>query len=82
MVEKIIEKVVTEMAPHLDQSQLEHLSNVLYVNFHGLEVQEQCTEVVPAGVEGDEAKIRMFVAIEEGRQSADQYPEAVYSGDL
>ena len=57
MVEKIIEKVVTEMAPHLDQSQLEHLSNVLYVNFHGLEVQEQCTEVVPAGVEGDEAKI-------------------------
>lgn len=62
MVEKIIEKVVTEMAPHLDQSQLEHLSNVLYVNFHGLEVQEQCTEVVPAGVEGDEAKIRMFVA--------------------
>ena len=62
MVEKIIEKVVTEMAPHLDQSQLEHLSNVLYVNFHGLEVQEQCTEVVPAGMEGDEAKIRMFVA--------------------
>ena len=72
MVEKIIEKVVTEMAPHLDQSQLEHLSNVLYVNFHGLEVQEQCTEVVPAGVEGQQ----------EGSKPADQYPEAVYPGDL
>ena len=83
MVEKIIEKVVTEMAPHLDQSQLEHLSNVLYVNFHGLEVQEQCTEVVPAGVEGDEAKIRMFVAskkaVNRQTNTLKQYTREIYS---
>ena len=62
MVEKVLERIVNEMAPHLDQGQLEHLSNVLYINFHGLEVQEQCTELVASGMNGDEAKIRMFVA--------------------
>lgn len=62
MVEKILEKIVTEMAPHLTQGQLEHLSNVLYINFHGKEIQEQCTELIPSGLEGDEAKVRMFVA--------------------
>lgn len=62
MVEKILENVVNEMAPHLSQDQLEHLSNVLYVNFHGMEVQEQCTELTASGEDGDEAKIRMFVA--------------------
>lgn len=41
MVEKILEKIITEMAPHLDNGQLEHLCNVLYVNFHGMEIQEQ-----------------------------------------
>lgn len=83
MVEKIIEKVVTEMAPYLDQSQLDHLSNVLYVNFHGLEVQEQCTEVVPAGVEGDEAKIRMFVAskkaVNRQTNTLKQYTREIYN---
>ena len=62
MVEKVLERIVNEMAPHLDQGQLEHLSNVLYINFHGLEVWEQCTELVASGMNGDEAKIRMFVA--------------------
>lgn len=62
MIEKILEKVIDAMVPHLDQSQLEHLTNVLYVNFHGVEVQEQCTELVPSGMDGDMAKIKMFVA--------------------
>ena len=62
MVEKILEKIVNEMAPHLDRGQLEHLSNVLYINFHGKEIQEQCTELIPSGLEGDEAKVKMFVA--------------------
>lgn len=62
MVEKIIENVINEMAPHLSQSQLEHLNNVLFVNFHGKELQEECTELTATGVDGDEAKIRMFVA--------------------
>ena len=62
MVEKILENVINEMTPHLSQGQLEHLSNVLYVNFHGKEIQEQCMELVDTGTDGDEAKIRMFVA--------------------
>ena len=62
MVEKILEKIVNEMAPHLDQGQLEHLSNVLYINFHGKEIQEQCTELVPSGLDGDAVKIKMFIA--------------------
>lgn len=62
MVEKILEQIVNEMAPHLDQGQLEHLSNVLYVNFHGLEVQEQCTELAATGMDGNTVKVKMFVA--------------------
>lgn len=45
------EKIVDEMAVHLEQGHLEHLSNVLYVNFHGLEVQEQYTELVSSGMD-------------------------------
>ena len=56
------EKIVDEMAVHLEQGHLEHLSNVLYVNFHGLEVQEQCTELVSSGLDGNAAKVKMFVA--------------------
>lgn len=62
MVERILEKVVNEMVPHLEEGQLEHLKNVLYINFHGKEVCDQCTELVPREESGDEAKIRMFLA--------------------
>ena len=47
MVEKIIEDVINEMVPHLEEKQLEHLRNVLYINFHGKEVCDQCTDLVP-----------------------------------
>ena len=47
MVEKILEKIVNETVVHLNQGQLEHLSNVLYVNFHSPEVQASCSELVP-----------------------------------
>ena len=62
MIEKILEKVVNEMAPHLEPGQQEHLKNVLYVNFHGLEVQKECTELAATGQDGDEVKIKMFIA--------------------
>lgn len=62
MIEKILENVINAMTPHLDLEQMEHLSNALYVNFHGVEVREEQTELVSTGVDGDEAKIRMFVA--------------------
>ena len=62
MIEKILENVINAMTPHLDLEQMEHLSNALYVNFHGVEVREEQTELVSTGIDGDEAKIRMFVA--------------------
>ena len=62
MIERILENVVNAMVPHLTPEQLETLNNVLYINFHGVEVQEQRTELVTSGLDGDEAKIRMFVA--------------------
>lgn len=62
MIERILENVVNAMVPHLTPEQLETLNNVLYINFHGMEVQEKKTELVPSGIDGDEAKIRMFVA--------------------
>lgn len=61
MVEKILEKIITEMAPHLDNGQLEHLSNVLYVNFHGMEIKEQSTELSATGMDGDEGKTTLPV---------------------
>lgn len=83
MIEKILEKVVNEMAPHISQEQLEHLSNVLYVNFHGMEVQEQCTELTSSGIDGDEAKIRMFVAskkaVNRQTNTLKQYTREIYN---
>ena len=51
MVEKIIENVINEMVPHLEEGQLEHLKNVLYIHFHGKEIQEQCTDIIPSGMD-------------------------------
>ena len=83
MVEKILEKIVNEMSPYLDQGQMEHLSNVLYVNFHGLEVQEQHTELIPSGIDGDTAKIKMFVASKKAVNRQDntlrQYTREIYN---
>ena len=62
MLERILENVVNAMIPHLTPEQLEILNNVLYINFHGVEVQNQKTELVTSGIDGDEAKIRMFAA--------------------
>ncbi len=61
-MEQLLENVINQMTPHLSPDQLEHLSNVLYVNFHDKEIVDSCTEVTTAGLDGDEAKIRMFIA--------------------
>ena len=62
MIERILENVINAMVPHLEPWQLEELNNAVYINFHGVEVVEQCTEVVETGMDGNEAKIRMFIA--------------------
>lgn len=83
MIEKLLENVINEMLPHLSQDQLEHLNNVLYVNFHGVEVVEQCTELTATGTDGDEAKIRMFVAskkaVNRQTETLKQYSREIYN---
>lgn len=82
MIGKTIEKVINEMTPHLDQSQLEHLTNVLYVNFHGKKLIEECTEIMPSKIDGDEAKVRMFIASKKAINRQDntlkQYSREIY----
>lgn len=83
MIEKLLENVINEMLPHLNQEQVEHLNNVLYVNFHGVEVVEQCTELTATGTDGDEAKIRMFVAskkaVNRQTETLKQYSREIYN---
>lgn len=83
MVEKILENIINEMQQHLNQEQLEHLNNVLYVNFHDKEIVDQCTELVATGTDGDDAKIRMFVAskktINRQTNTLKQYTREIYN---
>lgn len=62
MLEEILDNVINAMVPHLEPDQLEKLNNVLYINFHGIDVVKQCTEIVATGTDGDMAKVKMFVA--------------------
>ena len=82
MIEKIIENVINQMIPHLDQGQLEHLNNVLYVNFHGLELQEQCTELVPKRPGGRCGQNKDVCSLEKGGKLAGWHAKAVYQGAL
>lgn len=83
MIEKILEKVVNEMLPHLDNAQMEQLQNVLYINFHGVEVQKETYDLIDTGVNGDEAKIRMFIAskkaINRQTNTLKQYTREIYN---
>lgn len=83
MLEKILEKIVNEMTPHLENEQVDHLKNVLYVNFHGKEIQEQCTELSATSTDGDEAKIRMFIAskkaVNRQTNTLKQYTREIYN---
>lgn len=62
MIQKILEAVIDAMVPHLEPEQLEKLNNVLYINFHNIEVCEEHYELQATGLSGNEAKIQMFVA--------------------
>ena len=83
MIEKILENVVNEMMPHLDEQQMEQLQNVLYINFHGVEVQEEHYELTNMEIDGDEAKIRMFVAskkaVNRQTNTLKQYSREIYN---
>lgn len=61
MLQKIIERVMDAMAPYLDQEQVEKLGNVLYINFHGVEIRQESYELKPTGLSGNAAKLDLFV---------------------
>lgn len=83
MIEKIIENVINSMMPHLDQEQIEHLNNVLFVNFHGVEVKEECTELIDTGLNGNDVKVKMFIvskkAINRQDNTLKQYSTEIYN---
>lgn len=83
MIEKLLENVVNEMIPHLGEKQLEQLQNVLYINFHGVEVKKEQYELADTGIDGDEAKIRMFVAskkaVNRQTKTLKQYTREIYN---
>lgn len=49
------------MTPHLNDEQIEKLNNMLYLNFHGVEVKQECYELKPTGLTGNAAKLDMFI---------------------
>ena len=46
MVEKLIQNVIMAMQDSLDDEQLRMLENVLAINLHGMEIKEECTQLV------------------------------------
>ena len=49
MTENFIKNVVAAMQDSLTDEQLQKLENVLAINLHGLEVKEECTQLVTLG---------------------------------
>lgn len=46
MTEKLIQNVIVAMQDSLTDEQLQKLENVLAINLHGMEVREECTQLV------------------------------------
>lgn len=46
MTEKIIQNVIVAMQDTLNDEQLQKLESVLAINLHGLEIREECTQLV------------------------------------
>jgi len=61
MLQQILEKVIDTMTPHLNEEQAEKLENVLYLNFHGVEIKKECYELKPTGLTGNAAKLDLFI---------------------
>lgn len=70
MIEELLMNVVNAMSGSLDEEQLDKLQNVLYINFHGVQVVEEKNELQATGTDGDTMKMRLFVASKKvsGRQ--------------
>lgn len=44
-IDNIIRNVLSSMQDCLDDEQLQKLENTLYIQFHGLKLQEECTQL-------------------------------------
>lgn len=51
-IEMIQSRIMERMQDILSNEQLQHLENVLAIEFHGIEVQEECTQLVTSKFTG------------------------------
>ena len=61
MIEKVIEKILAEMQDGLSQALLQKLENVLVIQFHGLEIKEECTQLVVSERHWEKV-LRLYIA--------------------
>ena len=61
MVEKLIQNVIMAMQDSLDDEQLRMLENVLAINLHGMEIKEECTQLVTSERHWEKI-LRMYIA--------------------
>lgn len=57
----IIKNVVNMMQEELTDEQLHKLENVLYISFHGVKLQEECTSLVTSQSHWDKI-LKLFIA--------------------
>lgn len=62
MIEKILQNVTDGMMPYLNKEHMEKLQYLLYINFHNIEVKEECYELQPSSLDRNEYKFKMFIA--------------------
>lgn len=60
-IESIQSKIIGRMQDVLTNEQLQRLENVLAIEFHGIEVQEECTQLVTSEVHWQKI-LRTFIA--------------------
>lgn len=60
-IESIQSRIIGRMQDVLTNEQLQHLENVLAIEFHGIEVQEECTQLVTSEIHWQKI-LRTFIA--------------------
>ncbi|MGL5434105.1 MAG: tyrosine-type recombinase/integrase [Lachnospiraceae bacterium] len=61
MREKVIANILDSMSAILNSEQIEQLGNVLVHTLYNLKIEYENHSLVPVGIEGNEAKIRLFI---------------------
>ena len=60
-INMIIKNVVNMMQEELTEEQMHKLENVLYISFHGVKLQEECTSLVTSQSHWDKI-LKLFIA--------------------